>query len=100
MEQTLPLEQLTLRLFAVERETAQLRRDINQLHLPLALPQERTNIVRFADQQMITAAIDQLFAKLGIPDEPVNIAELQERMRDSGLAPNELSRGIIEMRDE
>ena len=100
MEQTLPLEQLTARLFAVERETAQLRRDINQLHPPLEQSEELTNIVRFADQQMITTAVDQMFAKLGIPGEPVNIAELQERMRNSGLEPNELSRGIIEMRDE
>ena len=49
---------------------------------------------------MLTAAIDQLFAKWGIDTAPVNIHELQEEMRKAGLETNEFSRGIIEMRDE
>ena len=96
MEQALPLEQLTARLFAVERETARLRRDINQLHQPPAT----SGMVRFADQKMITAAIDQVFAELALPLEAVSIKELRELMREAALEPQELSRGIIEMRDE
>ena len=100
MEQALPLEQLTARLFAVERETARLRRDINQLHQPPDQPPATIGLVRFADQKMITAAIDQVFAELSLPLEPVSIKELRELMCKAALEPRELSRGIIEMRDE
>jgi hypothetical protein len=101
MEYVIPPEQFAARLLAVEQETAALRRELSRLYpAPKAQPLNHSGI-QFVDQKMLTAAIDQLFAEWGIDTTvPVNILELQEEMRKAGLEPNELSRGIIEMRDE
>ena len=100
MEQVIPPEQFSTRLFALEQEIAALRREINLIHVQAEEPPRDSGKIRFADQQRITKAIDQLFGKLGIPLDPVSSKEVRELMRKANLEPNEMSRGIIEMRDE
>ena len=40
-----------------------------------------------------------LFGKLGIQGEPIGVGALQEEMRGADLEPDELTRGLIEMRE-
>ncbi len=57
--------------------------------------------IRFADQEALSRAMDKLFADLGIEKaEPIGAEALQKMMAQEWLEPNELSRGIVEMRDE
>jgi uncharacterized protein YcbX len=53
----------------------------------------------WADKEMLRQASRRLLAELGIEQRPVDIYDLQRRMGEQ-LPNNELSRGIIEMRDE
>jgi hypothetical protein len=45
-------------------------------------------------------AFDQLFADFGIQAKPIGAEKLQEMMAEANLEPNEISRGLIAMRDE
>ena len=100
MEQIISTEQFSARLYALEQETAALRQELNRMRQQSEQTNGSNSNLRFADQQMLTAAIDQVFAQWGIDTAPVNLHELQEEMRKAGLETNEFSRGIIEMRDE
>jgi hypothetical protein len=53
-------------------------------------------------QAAMTAAWDKAMEQMGIRCEPIPAEELQQRMLDHGIKPedNLLSRAIIEMREE
>lgn len=53
----------------------------------------------WADKEMLRQASRRLLAELGIEQRFVDVYDLQRRMGEQ-LPGNELSRGIIEMRDE
>ena len=67
MEQSLPLEQLTARLFAVERETARLRQDIAHLS-PMQAGLEKIDncFLSLSEQRQLAEAMEQLFSDLCI----------------------------------
>lgn len=53
-----------------------------------------------ADKKKWAEAFDRLFEVMNIQAKPIGAEKLQEMMKEANLEPNELSRGIIEMRDE
>ncbi|MCC6443502.1 MAG: hypothetical protein IT210_08600 [Armatimonadetes bacterium] len=54
----------------------------------------------WAGKAMLREKIKELFEKLSIEGAPIPAEQLQRMMADSGLEQNELSRGIIEAREE
>ncbi|HJT78508.1 MAG TPA: hypothetical protein VJ739_14990 [Gemmataceae bacterium] len=98
------LEDLEKRLAAVEQELARVRQ---LLEPPSAdeTPAERgARMIREAkrSQAAVSAAWEKAMEQMGIQGEPIPAEELQQRMLDHGIKPedNLLSRGIIEMREE
>ena len=56
--------------------------------------------IRWADQEALSRAMRELFAALDIQGEPIGAENLQRMMEHSGLEKDELSRSLIEARDE
>ncbi|MBN1889263.1 MAG: hypothetical protein JW850_14815 [Thermoflexales bacterium] len=54
----------------------------------------------WADKQEQKRQVKALFAALSIQGAPIGAQALQQRMSQLDLSPNELSRGIIEAREE
>ena len=54
----------------------------------------------WADKEEQRRQVKALFATLSIQGAPIGAQALQQRMSQAGLSPNELSRGIIEAREE
>jgi hypothetical protein len=52
------------------------------------------------EKKKLAEAFDRLFEVMNIQAKPIGAEKLQEMMKEANLEPNELSRGIIEMRDE
>lgn len=52
------------------------------------------------DKRLIRKHMQELFRILSVEGEPIGIEELQKQMREANLNSNELSRGIIEAREE
>jgi len=63
-------------------------------------PNETFPIYPWADKEEQKRWIEALFAALSIRGTPMGALALQEKMGQMGLAPDELSRGIIEAREE
>lgn len=55
---------------------------------------------KWADKAILQQHMDRLLATLPVECEPISIELLQQEMRKAGLSPNELSQGIIQMREE
>lgn len=106
MEQAVQLKQISDRLARLEQETAQLRTQVNQLQQePENHNGQQAHDDPFAryqvDKTPLVEAFERMFESLGIKDvKPIGAENLQKMMAKSRLEPNELSRGIIEMRDE
>lgn len=106
MEQAVQLRQLSDRLTRLEQETAQLRTDVNRLEQqPTEQNGHHVQEDPFAKYQVdktpLVEAFKRMFEALGIKDlKPIGAEALQKMMAESELEPNELSQGIIEMRDE
>jgi hypothetical protein len=111
------LEEIKDKLCHIEQELSEVRRAVEQLNaaqpqsmpqLAQAQPAQHEPVhwpanIKFTDKAMLREAVDQFFTRLGIADlEPPSAEELQERMRQKGVKPedNLFSRGIIEMREE
>ncbi|HEU5015995.1 MAG TPA: hypothetical protein VFT66_25955 [Roseiflexaceae bacterium] len=54
----------------------------------------------FADNEMIAQAFRAFLEAEGITGEPIGAGELQKRMAQLDLEPNEFSRAVREMREE
>ncbi|MFQ5796169.1 MAG: hypothetical protein ACE5JP_14125 [Candidatus Bipolaricaulia bacterium] len=54
----------------------------------------------WADKAIQRRWINDLFVELSIQGEPIGAEALQERISQADLAPNELSRGIVDAREE
>lgn len=101
MEPVMPLEQLPARVFALEQETALLRQEVEQLaRAPSEARVTNNPFLSAAEQRLLSAAMEEMFTEMEIQVQPIGVEKLQELMRAANLEPNELSRGIIEMRNE
>jgi hypothetical protein len=99
MENVSEREQFAARLFAVEQEAALLRQEIARLSLPETKAAESL-FISSTEQNLLADAMAEMFADMQIQGQPVGAERLQEMMRAANLAPSEMSRGIIDMRDE
>jgi len=55
---------------------------------------------RWADKQEQRRRVNALFATLSIQGAPIGAEALQQSMNQAGLVPNELSRSLVEAREE
>jgi hypothetical protein len=100
MGTTVTVEQLATRVTRLEQTVERL---CNELPEPRILPEstgQAPSSDLVADKQMWRQAFDQLFADFGIQAKPIGAEKLQEMMAEANLEPNEISRGLIAMRDE
>ena len=97
MSQTATAEQLTNRVTELERTTLQLQKDMGELrrNLPGA-----NGLVQAVDQATLSAAVNKLFADLGITAQPKGVAYLRQMFEQEGVAELDLTRQLIEARDE
>jgi hypothetical protein len=105
MNQTLSLQQLTDRLVRVEREMNIIREELTDLRqqtraVPQAAATRFAIAYSWADKEILRRWIKGLFATLSIQGVPMGAQLLQQRMGQAGLTPNELSRSLIEAREE
>lgn len=100
MEQIIPPEQYAARLFALEQETALLRQDVERLARAPFTAETNQLFISAAEQRMLSSAMGEMFNEMNLQVQPIGIEKLQELMRAANLEPNEMSRGIIAMRDE
>jgi len=105
MNQILSLQQLADRLVRVEREMNIIRRELTDLRQrTVAVPQ--TAVTQFAvayswaDKEILRRWIKGLFGALSIRGVPMGAQLLQQRMGQADLTPNELSRSLVEAREE
>jgi hypothetical protein len=102
MEHVLSLEQLTDRLLRLENEIEVIRRALVEHYQPKATTLSTPSpmpIFRWADKQILQREMNAFCTFLSATVEPIGLEELQQRMSESGLAPNELSQSIIEARE-
>ena len=99
MNQTISLQQLTDRIDRVEKEMGIIRKELAYLRrrrttVPFAVP------CLWADKEEQRHWIRDVFAALAIQGVPMGTKGLQERMSQASLTPNELSRSLVEAREE
>ena len=100
MEPVMPLEQLPARVFALEQETALLRQDVERLVRAPFTAETNQLFISAAEQRLLSSAMGEMFNQMNLQVQPIGVEKLQELMRAANLEPNEMSRGIIAMRDE
>ncbi len=103
MSQTLTLQQITNKISHLEEEMNNLRKELDELRQQNADTSNpfTTNVAyTWADKQSQRRWINQLFTSLSITNTPIGPQTLQQRMSQSELSPDELSRGIVEAREE
>ena len=105
MNQTLHIQQLATRLAHIEAEVNVIREELAQLrgyvqptsatatsHVGIAFP--------WANKAAQRQHVGALFTALSIQGAPMGIQALQCRMSQAGLAQDELSRSLVEAREE
>lgn len=96
MGQAASLQRLNDRLLRIEEEIRTVRDDLETLHR-----QEATaGALPTVDKAFVQHWADDFFAALGIEGSPLPAEDLQQVLRTSGLAADELSRDLIAARDE
>lgn len=99
MNQTLFLQQLSDRVVRIEKEMSIIRKELTDLRQQRTTTQF-TVVYPWADKEEQRRWIRDLFASLSIQGVPMGAKVLQQRMGQAGLGPNELSRGLVEVREE
>jgi len=105
MDQTLSLQQLADRLVRVEKEVSIIREELTDLRQQTKAALQAT-VTQFAaaypwaDKELLKGRIKDLFAALSIRGVPLGAQMLQQRMAQASLTPNELSRSLVEAREE
>lgn len=99
MNQTVSLQQLVDRIERVEKEMSIILKDLAHLR------RQRTTAsfavpYPWADKEEQRRWIRDLFATLTIQGLPMGAKVLQQRMSQAGLTPNELSRSLVEARED
>lgn len=105
MNQTLSLQQLTDRLVRIEEEMSVIRKELADLRqqtkaVPQVVAAQSAAPYPWADKGDQRRWINDLFAALSIQGVPMGAKVLQQRMGQAGLTSNELSRGLVEAREE
>ena len=103
MSQTLTLKQITNKISHLEEEINSLREELDELRQKKTHSSTKsTTQVAYAwvDKETQRRWIDQLFTSLSITSIPIGYQTLQQQMSQSGLNHNELSRDILEAREE
>jgi hypothetical protein len=105
MKPTLSLEQLAERLTSLEKEVKTIRKELADLRqqtgtIPQVTETQAAGTCPRADKGAQRHWFNGLFAALSIKGIPIGVEALQQRMGQAGLAPNELSRSLIEAREE
>ena len=103
MSQTLTLRQITNKISHLEEEINVLRAELDELRQKKASASTKSTTqvtYAWADKEAQRRWINQVFTSLSITDMPVGSQTLQQRMSQSGLSHNELSRDIVEAREE
>jgi hypothetical protein len=98
MAQNLSLQQLADRLDRIEKEIEIIRKELGELSQQKKYVRQTT--ISRADKETQRRWINSLFEALSIRRAPIGAQALQQRMSQAGLAPNELSRSLIEAREE
>jgi len=99
------LKILSTRLSRLENEIAVMRRELSKALPPGDAPKPdelKQDIFAGlrADKTLLRQAFNQLFEQLSIVGEPIPAEELQKRMGELGLEPNEISQAITAAREE
>jgi len=99
------MQQLADKLAHVETEVNAIRRALTRLNrqtetatqAPGAQP---VGTFTFVDKRILSDGFSRLFASLSIQGEPIGALVLQQKMKQEGLELDELSRSLIEAREE
>ena len=96
------LRELDRRLAHVEKEVASIRRDFfNCKEDAVSTPSSLGKLTGFGiDKTKYRKLVEHLFEELGITTQPIDAEQLQARMKPLGLEECELSRAVIEAREE
>ena len=103
MSQTLTLKQITNKISHLEGEVNILREELDELRQQKANTSTKAVsqvAYAWADKESQRRWINQLFTSLSITSMPIGSQTLQQRISQSGLSQDELSRGIVEAREE
>jgi len=105
MNQTQSVQELTDRLVSIEKEISILRKEMRDLRqqaktVPQTITARFAGVCTWADKGEQKHWIKDLFVALSIQGLPVGTKVLQQRMGQIGLTPNELSRSLVEAREE
>jgi hypothetical protein len=99
------LQQLTDKVVYLEQEVNTIRKelaDLREQQEPVPQGPATQSIADFpwVDKTLLKQAMDKLFQTLSIQGEPIGVEALRQMMKNENLDQNELSRSIIEARDE
>ena len=98
------LEDVEKRLATLEQEIAYLRQLVVRGQAEQTPAERGARFLREAkaNQAAFSAAVAEMFAQLGITNEPIGAENVQKMMEACGIRPedNEFSRAIIDMREE
>jgi hypothetical protein len=90
---------LTERLDHLEEEMRFIRKELDELRQQ-ASDESRASDAIWADKAAQKRAANDLFAALSIRGSPIGAEALQQQMAQADLDEDELSKGIIEAREE
>lgn len=95
------LQQLTERVIHLEKELDTLRQEMIDLRKQRSTTSQTTLFPSAIDFSTVDKkAVDEFFEILSIQGEPIGIQALRQMMAGENLEPNELSRSLVEARDE
>jgi hypothetical protein len=99
------LQQLTDKVVYLEQEVNTIRKELADLReqqetVPQAPASHSIADFPWMDKTLLRQAMDRLFQTLSIQGEPIGVEALRQIMKKENLDQNELSRSIIEARDE
>ncbi|MEM7535439.1 MAG: hypothetical protein AAF639_24900 [Chloroflexota bacterium] len=108
MSHAIAVQQLTSRLRWLESEILTVRKALKSLPKHESQPSsagvtDRTLLmpsIKWVNKAQLRKTMDELFGSLLLDIQPVGSEALQQQMRKAKLQPNELSRSIIEAREE
>lgn len=103
MNQTLLVKQLSERVSHLEAEVQNLRNELAKLRPQakhLAEAAISSNAFSWRDKEIQKQTINQIFTSLSIHSRPIGPQALQQKMSQAGLKQDELSRSLIEAREE
>jgi hypothetical protein len=104
MHQSLSLQQLTDRIVHLEKKVDIIHKELTDLRqeqtVPQTIPAPSAIAYPWVDKEILKRRIETLFKTLSIQRTPIGALALQEQMSQIGLEPDELSRAIIEAREE